>query len=257
MINTKRSSILSLLVCLSVLFTTYEANAIPFSISEAFIDSVSFSFTGSGFIQNRSSAFSRVDFLPLGIDEDSDTAFGTGFVFHETAASSANPHQQGSAVTTSDPSLFSFTRVSSEIAFSQAFQNLEFCALSEGIFTVGLNYRLHQELGVDTLEGLASKAMSEAGLRLFKLGTAINDIDQAYLLNLLTSFGNLSQTETGSLWVSLYFNPGEKGRFDYATTVQAEIRPVCEPSTILLLGLGIVGLVGLGRTKITKRNYKK
>lgn len=253
MINKKRSLIVSLIVCLVICFGSLDAKAIPFSISEAFIDSVSFNFSGSGFLGRSSSAFSRVELTPIdGIADDQETDFGPRFAFLDTAASAANSNEQAIAKTSSDSSVFAYGRTTGKgNFFAQAFQNLRFTALSEGTFTVNLNYRLDQLLETE-LSDERAWAMAEVGLRLFKLGTIINDVDEVRLFNALTSPGTIDQSETGRLYVSLDFAAGEIGRFDYATTVHSKfgVSPVPEPGTIFLFGTGIIGLLGIGNRRI-------
>jgi hypothetical protein len=243
-----RLLIVSLIVSVVICFGAMDSRALPLSIGEAFIDSVSFNFSGSGFLGRSSSVFSRVELTPIdGIADDQETDFGPGFAYLDTAASAANSNEQAIAATSSNSSIFAFGRTGGRgNAFAQAFQNLEFTALSEGTFTVDLGYRLDQLLETE-LSDERAWAKAEAGLRLFKLGTGINDVDEVELFNALTSPGNIDQSESGRLYVALDFAAGEKGRFDYATTVQSGVSPVSEPFTFFLLGSGLIALVGVSR----------
>ena len=62
---------------------------------------------------------------------------------------------------------------------------------------------------------------------------------------------NLGSTESYLFWDDIH--PTTYAHSLIADAVYSQVAPVPEPSTIVLMGLGLVGLAGLGRKKFRKQ----
>ncbi len=91
-----------------------------------------------------------------------------------------------------------------------------------------------------------------------QLENVLSDFEESYddaILYKLDAFDIFSSYVPGSPeWAELFwvdgFHPSSVGHQLIADNAYMEVAPVPEPSTIVLMGLGLVGLAGLGRKKL-------
>lgn len=93
-----------------------------------------------------------------------------------------------------------------------------------------------------------------------QLETVLSDFKESYddaILYKLDAYGIFSDFVPGSEeWADLFwfdgFHPSSEGHQLIADIAYTKVAPVPEPSTIVLMGLGLVGLAGFGRKKFKK-----
>lgn len=93
-----------------------------------------------------------------------------------------------------------------------------------------------------------------------QLENVLSNFEESYddaILYKLDAYGLFSDFVPGSNeWKALFwddgFHPSSVGHKLIAENAYTEVAPVPEPSTIVLMGLGLVGLAGLGRKKFKK-----
>ena len=123
-----------------------------------------------------------------------------------------------------------------------------------GEITISAEYFLDQEISTDYL-GEYGHAYSEAALWA-QLVDGDYDEDIEYLENELSDGASDSFVQSGELMLTLLVD-GE-GMFDIGAWVYnyaeaySPSHPVPEPSTMLLLGLGLIGIVGVRRREFKK-----
>ena len=267
-------TVLMLLPCMGLLVAQGKANAISIASSQVIIDSVLFNTNGLSLlpdpriisfppsgpptgVNTPSGAYSRFEVRDTNnFEHGSNPIHVPGLVFVDSAIAGAVTNAQGVASTTSAPTLFAQSNAfadanspSKNFALAEAYQILQFIALESGTLTATANFRFDQDLNNDDPFGLTN-AIGSAKLRFTNFrqnSSTIFDNDAKSFGNAMVGTGSQSLTQTGSLMVSLGFDPGDYGYFDLVVTARSSAVAAPEPTTMILLGCGLIGLIGFRR----------
>jgi hypothetical protein len=116
-----------------------------------------------------------------------------------------------------------------------------FTANSNGWVEFSADYEIWQQLLTNDVDEWAY-GHAEAGLYLMNEDT--DDEDSPVLDNEVYDGGSMTDSDKGTLMVSLWFDAGGVGYFEaWASNDTEVVVPVPEPATICILGLGVLSLV--------------
>lgn len=118
----------------------------------------------------------------------------------------------------------------------------EFVANSPGFINITIDYQLTQDLYTEVV-GDEAEGFSEAGLLLYNEWDMYPTEDTASLFNFVSDGATFTDSQTGTIGVSVWFDTLDAGYFEAWVYNGAEVTIVPEPATIALLGLGSLVLL--------------
>ena len=235
------------------------ASAISTSFSQAIIDWGNVTFSGIGIsFQNqlsRSTAQASNDNANA-----SDSA--TSPDFGNTSASAFVVGASGNSLTSSSilleqvfASANGLSPTVSTSANASALRTGQFVADVSGDLNIQAPFTLLQTLTTSESLDMAT-GFANAGIGLFNLSSPgfPSDTDQQSLNNTIAGADFFNDSRSGTLSVTLPFKMGQLGSFTALVDNSGTASPIPEPSTILLLGGGVAGLMAW---RWNKTNGKK
>lgn len=235
------------IICLPLLAIPDPVSAISTSFSQAVINLRNLQFSGISITPLSQTSSSSAQ-ASNDVANDSGSQILPGFI---TSASASVVGASGNSLTTSR-TLFESVNVLangmsptvSTSANASALRIEQFVADASGDLTIQAPFTLLQTLttseSLDMATGFAS-----ANLGLFNLSSPgfPSDTDQQSLNNTIAGADFFNDSRSGTLSVTLPFNMGQLGSFTALVDNSGTASPIPEPSTILLLGGGVAGLM--------------
>ncbi|MFZ4779710.1 MAG: PEP-CTERM sorting domain-containing protein [Terrimicrobiaceae bacterium] len=132
---------------------------------------------------------------------------------------------------------------------SSATHGIDFTVTGGGVLTLEVPYSLDIDMRVDNSQDLVS-ALAGAALLIINHDTRLNQ--NSWLDYSWSGFPNhFTDTRSGILSVSLGFGDGETGSYEMSTNAWDSATSVPEPSTFILLGSSLAGLILYKRRRDT------
>lgn len=117
-----------------------------------------------------------------------------------------------------------------------------------GTITISVDYQLGQEMQTNVLGDYAA-GDAWTWLGLYNIDYDNNDYYLVALNNEIADGDSFSDSATGTLSVSLFFNEGDDGWFDVGAENYANTSSVPLPGSIVLMASGLFGLAGFRKRK--------
>lgn len=232
----KKEILALMVICLALTFSAAVARAGAVSTSQARIDWTSLTISGDITWSDKSSE-SRA-YVEDNTGSDNDLQTKPGWV--DTFAFASRGDSYGDAYTNDNYLYEKVYAIANEATTTYAealgYRWGSFTANSDGWVTLSANYELWQNLLTDGVGEWAS-GYAEAGLYLENYDTSDWDEDIPSLENEVWDGDSITDSDEGTLTVTVWFKAGNEGYFDAGVYNDADVE-VPEPATILMLGLG-------------------
>ena len=122
-----------------------------------------------------------------------------------------------------------------------------FVATSDGLVEISVDYELVQKLSTEN-GGEWADGIAAAELWLMNEWDMYPTCDSVELYNEVFDGDSMSDSASGTLTVSVWFDTGDEGWFDVGVWNEAYVE-IPEPATIALLGLGTLSMVSVKRRR--------
>ena len=136
-----------------------------------------------------------------------------------------------------------------------AYRHGRFTVSGDGNITIEVPYLIKMDMA-GYLPGDHAEGFSLADLMIFNETSSLYDVSTDEFSDVIYGTNFIDETRSGTLSVTLAFNDGDSGSFSTGAINLAIVGSppiIPEPTTILLLGSGLIGLAGYGRKKLFKK----
>ncbi|RKY24010.1 MAG: hypothetical protein DRP62_04715 [Planctomycetota bacterium] len=233
-------------ICAALTFSAASVRADAISTSQAWIDWTSLVINGDITWTDKGSKSYAWAEDETGWDEDLQEeqgwvdTYAYASVYH-SAYGAEGLASTDDSVLYEDVSAVADTNIMWASSEADAYRRGDFTANSAGWITISADHFLWQELSTEN-EGEWATGLAVAELYLMNEWDTYPTWDSAELYNEVFDGNSISDSATGTLTVSVWFNAGDGGWFDVGVGNKADVL-IPEPMTVVLLGLGTLGLI--------------